>query len=218
MVEGEADGDEAAGQSGQHGKWLQRESCGCARSLHPLSNGTENRKHYVVSTAKLECGFPMTPAARISAAIEVLADIEARRRPAAGRPEGLGPVPPLRRLQGPGRHREPRLRRPAPEGLRRLDHGRGHAPRRACSACCACSAASTPEAIAALCSGERFAPEPLSRRRARAARDRPTSTAPRPLSPATSRTGSSRRSSASSATTSCPRCRRSPPARPSTCG
>src|SRR3954469_4573607 len=43
---------------------------------------TENRKQYVVSTAKLECAFSMTPAARISAAIEVLADIDARRRPA----------------------------------------------------------------------------------------------------------------------------------------
>src|ERR671913_2057572 len=49
---------------------------------HPLSMRTENRKHCVVSTAKLECAFLMTPAARISAAIEVLVDIDARRRPA----------------------------------------------------------------------------------------------------------------------------------------
>ena len=50
---------------------------------HPLSMRTENRKHCVVSTAKLKCAFSMTPAARISAAIEVLGDIDARRRPAA---------------------------------------------------------------------------------------------------------------------------------------
>ena len=56
----------------------------------------------------------MTPGARLAAAIEVLADIDARRRPARRRAEGLGPVAPLRRLRRPRRHRRPRLRRAAP--------------------------------------------------------------------------------------------------------
>ena len=51
----------------------------------------------------------MTPGARLAAAIEVLSDIGARRRPAADTLEGLGPVAPLRRLRRPRRHRRPGL-------------------------------------------------------------------------------------------------------------
>ena len=43
--------------------------------------------------------------------------------------EGLGPGAPLRRLRRPRRDRGPRLRRAAPQGLVRLDHGRGDAAR-----------------------------------------------------------------------------------------
>ncbi|WP_445500553.1 RsmB/NOP family class I SAM-dependent RNA methyltransferase [Microvirga sp. G4-2] len=103
----------------------------------------------------------MTPAARISAAIEVLGDIEARRRPAADALKDWGlshrfagskdraaiaslVYDALRRkasatwIMGEGMPRAVVL------GMLRLQRGM------------------TPDAIAALCSGERFAPEPLS--------------------------------------------------------
>lgn len=103
----------------------------------------------------------MTPAARISAAIEVLGDIEARRRPAADALKDWGlshrfagskdraaiaslVYDALRRkasaawIMGEGTPRAVVL------GMLRLQRGM------------------TPDAVAALCSGERFAPEPLS--------------------------------------------------------
>ena len=127
-----------------------------------------------------------------------------------GRPEGLGPVPSLRRLQGPGRHREPRLRCPAPEGLRRLDHGRGRAPRRRARHA---PPAARPVArgVSALCSGERFAPEPLTPMRRERLEKADLSAAP--ARSRRFRIGSSRLSSAFSATISFPKCRRSPPGR-----
>ncbi|KLK94815.1 MFS transporter [Microvirga vignae] len=103
----------------------------------------------------------MTPAARISAAIEVLGDIEARRRPAADALKDWG----LSHRFAGSKDRAAiaslvydALRRKASAtwimgevtpratvlGMLRLQRGM------------------TPDAIAALCSGERFAPEPLS--------------------------------------------------------
>ena len=50
-------------------------------------------------------GSLMTPGARLAAAIEVLADIEARRRPAADALKDWGLGAPLCRLRRPRRHR-----------------------------------------------------------------------------------------------------------------
>jgi hypothetical protein len=47
----------------------------------------------------------MTPAARLAATIEVLADIEARRRPATDALKDWGPVASLCRLRRPRRDR-----------------------------------------------------------------------------------------------------------------
>jgi 16S rRNA (cytosine967-C5)-methyltransferase len=103
----------------------------------------------------------MTPAARLSAAIDVLADIDARRRPAADALKDWGlshrfagskdraaiaslVYDALRRkasaawIMGEGTPRAAAL------GMLRLQRGQGV------------------EAIAALCSGERFAPAPLT--------------------------------------------------------
>jgi 16S rRNA (cytosine967-C5)-methyltransferase len=103
----------------------------------------------------------MTPAARLSAAIEVLSDIEARRRPATEALKDWGlshrfagskdraaiaslVYDALRRkasaawIMGEGTPRAVLL------GMLKLQRGQG------------------PDAIAALCSGERFAPEPLT--------------------------------------------------------
>src|SRR3712207_4215953 len=122
---------------------------------------TENRKHCVVSTAKLECAFPMTPAARISAAIEVLSDIEARRRPAADALKDWGlshrfagskdraaiailVYDALRRKSSAAWLMGEATPRATVLGMLRLQRGL------------------TVDAVAALCSGERFATEPLS--------------------------------------------------------
>lgn len=51
----------------------------------------------------------MTPAARIAAAIEILEDIETRRRPAGDALKDWGLRHPLRRLKGPFGHRQPSL-------------------------------------------------------------------------------------------------------------
>jgi 16S rRNA (cytosine967-C5)-methyltransferase len=123
--------------------------------------GTENRKQYVVSTAKLECAFSMTPAARISAAIEVLTDIEARRRPAADALKDWGlshrfagskdraaiaslVYDALRRKASAAWIMGENTPRAIMLGMLKLQRGLGL------------------DAIAALCSGERFAPEPLT--------------------------------------------------------
>ena len=103
----------------------------------------------------------MTPAARLSAAIEVLGDIDARRRPAADalKDWGCRAASPDRRTGPPSRASSTTrcaARRPPPGswaratpravalGMLRLQRGQGV------------------EAIAALCSGERFAPAPLT--------------------------------------------------------
>ena len=72
----------------------------------------------------------MTPAARLSAAIEVFAEIEARRRPAGGRAQGLGPGASFRRLLRPRRYCGSRLRRAAPESVVGVADGRGKPARR----------------------------------------------------------------------------------------
>ena len=98
----------------------------------------------------------MTPAARLSAAIEVLADIEARRRPAADALKDWGLA---HRFAGSGDRAAiaglvyDALRRKASA---RIDHGRGDAARASCSACCGSSAGSMPTAIARLADGARL--------------------------------------------------------------
>src|SRR6478736_719748 len=103
----------------------------------------------------------MTPAARISAAIEVLADIDARRRPASDALKDWGlshrfagskdraaiaslVYDALRRKASAGWIMGEATPRAIVLGMLRLQRGL------------------TPEAVSALCSGERFAPEPLS--------------------------------------------------------
>jgi len=103
----------------------------------------------------------MTPAARISAAIEVLGDIEARRRPAADALKDWGlshrfagskdraaiaslVYDALRRKSSAAWIMGETTPRAMVLGMLRLQRGMN------------------PEAIAGLCSGERFAPEPLS--------------------------------------------------------
>jgi len=103
----------------------------------------------------------MTPAARISAAIEVLSDIDARRRPATDALKDWGlshrfagskdraaiaslVYDALRRKASAGWLMGEATPRAIVLGMLRLQRGL------------------TPEAVAALCSGERFAPEPLS--------------------------------------------------------
>ena len=103
----------------------------------------------------------MTPAARISAAIEVLADIDARRRPASDALKDWGlshrfagskdraaiaslVYDALRRKASAGWMMGEATPRAIVLGMLRLQRGL------------------TPEAVAALCSGDRFAPEPLT--------------------------------------------------------
>ena len=68
----------------------------------------------------------------------------------------------LCRLRRSRRDLRPGLGRAAPARLQRLDHGRGYAARARCSACCKLERGLDAEAIAALCDGSRFAPEPLT--------------------------------------------------------
>src|SRR3712207_4823140 len=103
----------------------------------------------------------MTPAARIAAAIEALADIEARRRPAADALKDWGlshrfagskdraaiaslVYDALRRKSSAAWIMDEATPRAVTLGMLRLQRGLD------------------PYAIAALCSGERFAPKPLS--------------------------------------------------------
>ena len=87
-----------------------------------------------------------------------------RGAPPSGRAgaEGLGPVAPLRRLGRPRRDRGPRLRRAAPQGIVRLDHGRRHAARGAARDAGARARSRCRRRSRKLCDGARFAPEPLS--------------------------------------------------------
>lgn len=103
----------------------------------------------------------MTPAARISAAIEVLGDIEARRRPAA---EALKDWGLSHRFAG-SKDRAAiaslvydALRRKASAAWIMGESG----PRAVMLGALRLQRGLSPDAIAALCSGERFAPEPLS--------------------------------------------------------
>ena len=112
----------------------------------------------------------MTPAARLSAAIEVIADIEARRRPAADALKDWGLS---HRFAGSGDRAAiaglvfDALRRRASSAhiMGEPTPARGNAGHAAARA-----QARLPDAIAALADGARFAPAPLSARGARAAR------------------------------------------------
>lgn len=103
----------------------------------------------------------MTPAARLSAAIEVLADIEARRRPApdALKDWGLG-------HRFAGSKDRAAIASLVYDALRRrasAAHVMGEAaPRAILLGSLALARGLDVEAIAGLCSGERFAPEPLT--------------------------------------------------------
>ncbi len=103
----------------------------------------------------------MTPAARISAAIEVLADIEARRRPAADALKDWG----LSHRFAGSKDRAA-IASLVYDGLRRRASASwimGEAtPRAVMLGTLRTLRGLAPDAIAALCSGERFAPEPLS--------------------------------------------------------
>ncbi|MDJ1160189.1 MFS transporter [Chelatococcus sp. SYSU_G07232] len=103
----------------------------------------------------------MTPSARLAAAIEVLSDIETRRRPAADALKDWGLA---RRFAG-SRDRAA-VASLVYDALRRKASAAfvmGNAtPRAVALGMLALQRGLAPEAIAALCSGERHAPEPLS--------------------------------------------------------
>jgi 16S rRNA (cytosine967-C5)-methyltransferase len=103
----------------------------------------------------------MTPAARLSAAIEVLADIEARRRPAADALKDWG----LQRRFAGSKDRAS-IASLVYDALRRRASAAWimgeETPRAVLLGALRLQRGLDAEAIAALCSGERFAPEPLS--------------------------------------------------------
>ncbi|MXQ11046.1 RsmB/NOP family class I SAM-dependent RNA methyltransferase [Microvirga makkahensis] len=103
----------------------------------------------------------MTPAARISAAIEVLGDLEARRRPAADALKDWG----LSHRFAGSKDRAT-IASLVYDSLRRKASAAwimGEAtPRAVVLGMLRLQRGMDPEAVAALCSGERFAPEPLS--------------------------------------------------------
>jgi len=71
----------------------------------------------------------MTPAAQVAAAIEILEKLADNRRPAGDILKEWG-FAPLRRVQGPRRDLQPRLRRAEKARLIRLYYGRRQRPRR----------------------------------------------------------------------------------------
>ena len=103
----------------------------------------------------------MTPAARISAAIEVLGDIEARRRPAADALKDWG----LSHRFAGSKDRAA-IASLVYDALRRKASAAwimgGNAPRAVVLGMLKLQRSLDADAIATLCSGERFAPEPLS--------------------------------------------------------
>jgi 16S rRNA (cytosine967-C5)-methyltransferase len=114
----------------------------------------------------------MTPAARLSAAIEVLADIDIRRRPAGDALKDWGLA-----HRFAGSKDRAAIASLVYDALRRKASaawimGEG-SPRAVLLGMLTLQRGMTPEGVAALCSGERFAPEPLSddeRRRLESAR------------------------------------------------
>jgi 16S rRNA (cytosine967-C5)-methyltransferase len=114
----------------------------------------------------------MTPAARLSAAIEVLADLEARRRPAGDALKDWGLA-----HRFAGSKDRAAIASLIYDALRRKASaawlmGEG-SPRAVLLGMLKLQRGMAPEGVAALCSGERFAPEPLSedeRRRLESAR------------------------------------------------
>lgn len=114
----------------------------------------------------------MTPAARLSAAVEVLADLEARRRPAGDALKDWGLA-----HRFAGSKDRAAIASLVYDALRRKASaawlmGEG-SPRAVLLGMLKLQRGMAPEGVAALCSGERFAPEPLSedeRRRLESAR------------------------------------------------
>ncbi len=114
----------------------------------------------------------MTPAARLSAAIEVLADLETRRRPVGDALKDWGLA-----HRFAGSKDRAAIASLVYDALRRKASaawimGEG-SPRAVLLGMLTLQRGMTPEGVAALCSGERFAPEPLSddeRRRLESAR------------------------------------------------
>ena len=112
--------------------------------------------------------FSMTPAARLSAAIEIHRQHRHPARACAAGAEGVGHRAPLCRLRRPRGDCGPGLGRAATARFERLPDGCRHAagaPARHAQA----RARHGADAIAALCDGGRFAPAPLERSRARGA-------------------------------------------------
>ena len=96
----------------------------------------------------------MTPAARLSAAIELIDAIDDAARSRGQGAEGVGHRAPLCRLRRPRRDRRPGLGRAAPPRFQRLDHGRRHAARRGVLGMLRLERGMDADAIAALCDGE----------------------------------------------------------------
>src|ERR671927_100811 len=103
----------------------------------------------------------MTPAARLSAAIEVLGDIEVRRRPASDALKDWG----LSHRFAGSKDRAS-IASLVYDALRRKASAAWligeNTPRAVVLGMLKLQRGLAPDAIAALCSGERFAPEPLS--------------------------------------------------------
>ena len=115
-----------------------------------------------LALARSQEGRAMTPAARLSAAIEVLADIETRRRPAADALKDWGLA---HRFAGSGDRAAIAglaLRRAAPQGVGGLRHGRRHAARGAARHAAARAQARCSPRSRKLADGGRFAPPPLT--------------------------------------------------------
>ena len=156
------------------------------------------------------------PGARLAAAIEVLADIEAKRRPARRGAQGLGPLAPLRRLGRSRRDRGPRLRRAAPAGVERPYHGRPD-PRAVAARHVAAGAQARSRCNRSARQWRALCAAAAERRGAGAARRRRVSTARRPGSQAIIRNGSIRISPGCSARSAPRRVRRWRRARRSIC-
>ena len=109
----------------------------------------------------------MTPAARLAAAIEVFAAIENERRPAADALKAWGLT---HRFAGSGDRAAIAglvYDAVAPPGVERFRDGRRHTAGHSSWACSGASVSLDTEAIARLADGSQYAPEVLSRRRAR---------------------------------------------------
>ena len=161
--------------------------------------------------------FAMTPAARLSAAIELIDTIDDPACAGGEGAEGMGHRAPLCRLGRSRRDLRAWSGTCCAGSLERLDHGDDRAARARCSACSGSSAGWTPTPIAALCDGSRFAPAPLTEAERDSADVADSLRRALATSPATIRNGSTRISRRSLATIASPRRPRWRAARRSTC-